>query len=60
VPGSEHRGHDRAALSGAGTDAPEVKKLEKEWAKYRKEHGLDLYGKPEDSAVDAPGHDVQH
>jgi hypothetical protein len=26
---------------------PEVKKLEKDWAKYRKEHRLDLDGKPE-------------
>jgi len=28
---------------------PEVKKLDKDWAKYRKEHRLDLDGKPENS-----------
>ncbi|QQO56581.1 MAG: hypothetical protein N838_27650 [Thiohalocapsa sp. PB-PSB1] len=29
---------------------PEVKKLDKDWANYRKEHRLDVYGKPEISA----------
>jgi hypothetical protein len=32
-------------------DEPAVKKLERDWEKYRKEHHLDLYGKPEDSAL---------
>ena len=34
-------------------DAGVVKELQKRWAKYRKEHQLDLYGKPVDS--DGPG-----
>ena len=36
------------------TNEPAVKKLEKDWANYRKEHRLDLYGKPEDSVLEMP------
>jgi len=36
------------------THEPEVKKLEKDWARYRKEHRLDLYGKPEKSVLEMP------
>lgn len=30
-------------------DEPVFKELEKAWERYRKEHGLDLYGKPKES-----------
>jgi hypothetical protein len=35
------------------TSAEQVKGLEKGWAAYRKQNGLDLYGKTADSAVAA-------
>ena len=37
---------------------PEVKKLEKDWAKYRKEHRLDLDGKPEITVNEEPRNSV--
>ncbi|MGB5734918.1 MAG: hypothetical protein WBM40_10810 [Thiohalocapsa sp.] len=38
---------------------PEVKKLEKDWAKYRKEHRLDLDGKPETAVSEKPRNSVR-
>jgi len=43
------------AVSRFGIASRDVtKKIEKEWAKYRKQHGLDLYGNPESEVSQAP------
>mgnify|MGYP006267597995 CR=1 FL=1 len=60
---AQHRGAQprvsvRAMILALGrfsvANQSEVKRLEKDWEKYRKAHRLDLYGKPESDVLQEP------